>query len=135
MKKLLSIIVLGLLLSGNAYAEQIFLKCELVDGIHNWKDKSRNGVYRKGELADVGLEINTKTKKIFDTSYSNFPVKSNDWDDNEVDWTQPTALLKINSYTLDRLTGNLFNLKGYHNDHPMNSEMLSYKCSAAKKLF
>ena len=135
MKKLLSIIVLGLLLSGNAYAEQIFLKCELVDGIQFWKDKSRNGVYRKGELADVGLEINTKTKKIFDTSYSNFPVKSNDWDDNEVDWTQPTALLKINSYTLDRLTGNLFNLKGYHNDHPMNSEMLSYKCSAAKKLF
>ena len=135
MKKLLGIVVLGLLLSGNAYAKKVFLKCELFEGIHNWKDKSRNGVYRKGELADVGLEINTKTKKIFDTSYSHFPVKRNDWDENEVEWTQPTILLRINKYTLDRLTGNLFILKGYHDDHPMNSEMLSYKCSAAKKLF
>ena len=135
MKKLLGIVVLSLLLSGNAYAEKVFLKCELVDGMDNWKDKSRNRVYRKGELPDVGLEINTKTKKIFDTTYSTFSVLNNDWDDNEVSWSQPTILLKINDYTLDRLTGELLILKGYHDDHPMLSLILSYKCSATKKLF
>ena len=127
--------VLGLLLSGNAYAEKVFLKCELVNGMDNWKDKSRNRVYRKGELPVVGLEINTKTKKIFDTTYFSFPVVSNYWDDNRVDWNQPTILLKKNNYTLDRLTGELLILKGYHDDNPMLSQILSYKCSAAKKLF
>ena len=135
MKKVLGIVVLGLLFSGNAYAEKVFLKCELVDGMDNWQDKSRNRVYRKGELPDVGLEINTKTKKIFDTTYSTFPVVNNDWDDNKVEWSQPTILLKINDYTLDRLTGELLILKGYHDDNPMLSLILSYKCSATKKLF
>ena len=136
MKKLFStILVLGLLLSGNAYAEKVFLKCELVDGMDNWKDKSKNGVYRKGELPDVGLEINTKTKKIFDTTYSKSPVLNNDWDDNKVNWSQPTIFLKINDYTLDRLTGELLILKGYHDDNPKLSLILSYKCSATKKLF
>ena len=135
MKKFLSILVLGLMSSGNAYADKVFLKCELVDGMDNWKDKSRNRVYRKGELPDVGLEINTKTKKIFDTTYSTFSVLNNDWDDNEVSWSQPTILLKINDYTLDRLTGELLILKGYHDDNPMLSLILSYKCSATKKLF
>ena len=135
MKKLLGIVVLGLLLSGNAYADKVFLKCELVDGMDNWKDKSRNRVYRKGELPDVGLEINTKTKKIFDTTYSTFAVLNNDWDDNQVSWSQPTMLIKINDYTLDRLTGELLIIKGYHDDNPRLSLFLSYKCSAAKKLF
>jgi len=135
MKKFLSILVLGLMSSGNAYADKVFLKCELVDGMDNWKDKSRNRVYRKGELPDVGLEINTKTKKIFDTTYSTFAVLNNDWDDNKVSWSQPTILLKINDYTLDRLTGELLILKGYHDENPMLSLILSYKCSATKKLF
>ena len=135
MKKLLGILVLGLLLSGNAYAEKVFLKCELVSGFDSWKDKSKNVVYEKGELSDVGLEINTKTKKIFDTAYSNFPAKINDWDDNRVRWSQPLNLFPYNSYTLDRLTGKLFNLKNNHDDHPMLGQMLNYKCSAAKKLF
>jgi hypothetical protein len=136
MKKLfLSIFVICSLLSGNAYAEKVFLKCELTSGFDNWKDKSENVVYRKGELPDVGLEINTKTKKIFDTAYSNFPAKINDWDDNRVRWSQPLNLFPYNSYTLDRLTGKLFNLKNNHDDHPMLGQLRNYKCSAAKKLF
>ena len=129
------ILVLCSLLSGNAYAEKVFLKCELVSGFVSWKDKSKNVVYEKGELSDVGLEINTKTKKIFDISYSDFPVVINDWDDNKVRWTQPNNLFRKNSYTLDRLTGKLFNLINYHDDYPMLGQMLNYKCSAAKKLF
>ena len=135
MKKLLSILVLSLLLSGNAYAEKVFLKCELVHGMDNWKDKSKNGVYRKGELPDVGLEINTKTKKIFDTTYSKSTVSINDWDDNKVSWSQPTIFLKVNDYRLDRLTGKLLIIKGYHDHNPMLSQILTYKCSVAKKLF
>ena len=136
MKNLFStILVLSFFFSATAYAEKVFLKCELVDGMDNWKDKSKNRVYRKGELPDVGLEINTKTKKIFDTTYSKSPVLNNDWDDNQVSWSQPTMLIKINDYTLDRLTGELLILKGYHDDNPRLSLILSYKCSAAKKLF
>ena len=136
MKKLLGIVVLGLLLSGNAYAEKIFLKCELTGGIDNWKDKSKNGVYRKGDKADVGLEINTKSKKIFDTFHSDVSPDISNWDDNSVSWNQhPTTLLKHNSYILDRLTGKLSRLKGYHDINPLISEILNYKCSAAKKLF
>ena len=136
MKKLLGIVLLGLLLSGNAYAEKIFLKCELTGGIDNWKDKSKNGVYRKGDKADVGLEINTKSKKIFDTFHSDVSPDISNWDDNSVEWKQqPTTLLRLNNYTLNRLTGKLLILRGYHNNNPLISEILNYKCSTAKKLF
>ena len=136
MKKLLGIVVLSLLLSGNAYADKVFLKCEFVDGLNAWKDKSKNGVFRKGDLPDVGLEINTKSKKIFDTSYSDVPPDISIWDDNHVSWAQdPTVLLNHNSYGLDRLTGDLSRLKGYYDGSPLLSEILNYKCSAANKLF
>ena len=64
MKKLLSIIVLGLLLSGNSYAENIF-RCEITHGLDNSKIEyiiKANDDYR------LLVDINSETNKIDDSS-------------------------------------------------------------------
>ena len=61
MKKLLGIIVLGLLLGGNAYAASF--NC-------HYKFKDKNGIYRSDVFATSYVEINTWLKKM-----TFFPIK------------------------------------------------------------
>tara|TARA_R110000772_G_scaffold129517_4_gene237674 strand:- start:2581 stop:3258 length:678 start_codon:yes stop_codon:yes gene_type:complete len=56
MKKLLSIVVLGLLLSGNAYAECIKGDCKNGYGEYVWKDGDKySGNFRKGKRNGKGI--------------------------------------------------------------------------------
>ena len=62
MKKLLGIIVLGLLLSGNAYANTFYLNCEREiyenNGSGDWSQ-----YYKVGNSADGSILIKTEEKK------------------------------------------------------------------------
>ena len=62
MKKLLAIIVLGLLWSGNAYAEQIKFKCLIyAENLKNFAYKSRQEL--NGKIIDIEIDTNKKIIK------------------------------------------------------------------------
>ena len=76
MKKLLGILVLGLLFSGNAYAEKIRITCSFEKSFYmNFKSKEFGKTYRQADLSDVyedfyfEVEYENKTLKNFNSNY------------------------------------------------------------------
>ena len=66
MKKLLGIMVLGLLLSSNAYAKEIYLTCKSYRGVGYWKD-GRVSEFADGDTVHYNtFKINTDKKRIYD---------------------------------------------------------------------
>ena len=101
MKKLLGIIVLGLLWSGNVYAENITLICKFVSGEHLDLDrkvlkfKSSDGVAK-----DVLVKLDTKRKKLIDTSsYTNSDNATVLWEEDFIQWW-PNRNTKISDTSL-----------------------------------
>ena len=115
MKKLLGILVLGLLLSGNAYAKNLKLDCNFItrDFISNVF------IDIKGDISLLEVKTNFTVRKNttweMDTFYENNYIiigKSS---------YSPEPYLKINRY----------NLNAFYNDHQMNDH--NGKCKKLKK--
>ena len=69
MKKLLSILVLGLLLSVNAYAKETRLHCEFVSGVKVAPGKKKI-LYKEGDLSDVYLKIDFDEEKVIESPFN-----------------------------------------------------------------
>ena len=108
MKKLLGIVVLGLLLSSNAYSEdKLALRCDLID-----RDK-----YKKKYNIDMDMEKKQLTVIIVDSSYWNIMDFSSLTDDSTI---YATSILKNGDRgSIDRYDGytelmlNGYSRKGY----------------------
>ena len=92
MKKLLAIIVLGLLWSGNVYAETILLKCKFIDGKVNifennkfLKAEKKNDPYPYKKEHEI--QINPALKKIIKApSYDIISLVRESWQDDYIMW-------------------------------------------------
>ena len=103
MKKLLGIVVLGLLLSGNGYAEIIDLDCKIIE------QKIANDANCTNCGKDDGLSIDLKKKKILvspnidvDRSYYKYVLKT-EFSKKYIRWFDPVKQheFKFNRYTYD----------------------------------
>ena len=136
MKKILGIVVLGLLLSGNAYAEIIYLSCTFKNGSY-FNKKSK--IVEIKTNSKISIKVDTRSKKI----YSPWPsiiteIIDIKWSDDTVSWTQGerngTGELG-HSYKLDRISGTL-NV----NQHDVLNTGITrmnyrYECLKTNKLF
>ena len=150
MKKLLGIVVLGLLLSGNAYSKIIDLHCKYITGHVTEKiphpghtDSEANTTFIP--ISDTGIEdykikLDTAKEKIIEAPEYSSDGSSYMFGDESIVWYAAIAsgsILKI-KFTLNRYTGRL---KEYHKhfaygDTENNYWMsLVYDCSLAKRLF
>ena len=103
MKKLLSIMVLSFLLSGNAYAEIIDLDCKIIE------QKIANDANCRNCGKDDGLSIDLKKKKILvspnidvDRAYYKYVLKT-EFSKKYIRWIDPVAQheFKFNRFTYD----------------------------------
>ena len=100
MKKLLGIVVLGLLLCENAYAKDYNLNCKYISGQNKYGTRVIS--LGRAEMLNSGLPtldkviiVNSKTKKILRQKYSGefVPLKQNKdnfsikWNDHNIIWT------------------------------------------------
>ena len=112
MKKLLEIVVLGLLLSGNAYAETILLKCKFID--------AKQDVYLANVIVktvkpthlekEIEIRLNTALEKIIEApAYSSVYLKWDVWADDYIGWKSDVTITMeldvVDTYNLDRVTG------------------------------
>jgi hypothetical protein len=112
MKKLLGIMVLGLLLSGNAYAETILLKCKFID--------AKQDVYLANVIVktvkpthlekEIEIRLNTALEKIIEApAYSSVYLKWDVWADDYIGWKSDVTITMeldvVDTYNLDRVTG------------------------------
>ncbi len=150
MKKLLGIIIVGLLLSGNVYAKIIDLHCKFIEGKitknvphPGHDDIEKNTTYLSISDHDVegyNIKLDTADEKIIEAPMFESPGSTRMFGDNLIFWYASLASesrLEI-KFTLNRYTGRL---REYHKhykygDTENNYWMdLIYDCSIAKKLF
>ena len=150
MKKLLGIVVLSLLLSGNAYAKIIDLHCKYITGHLTEKiphpghaDSKDNTTYIP--ISDTGIEsykikLDTTKEKIIEGPQYSSDGSTLIFGDNLIEWWAALAsgsTLKV-KFTLNRYTGRLSEYHKHYvygdaeNNYWMN---LIYDCSTAKRLF
>ena len=159
MKKLLSIIVLCLLLSGNAYAEVITLDCKFISGIE-YNDKYQTEKKLFNEINKVVI-LDSKKEKIIEADYhyggddyfdgySGWDTgrthgRDSPWSETRIRW-QNFSYADINRKTMistysaeiNRVSGQMktslfFKLPG-KNDYYLVTENM-YQCSKKDKLF
>ena len=159
MKKLLSIIVLCLLLSGNAYAEVITLDCKFISGIE-YNDKYQTEKKLYNEINKVVI-LDSKKEKIIEADYhyggddyfdgySGWDTgrthgRDSPWSETRIRW-QNFSYADINRKTMistysaeiNRVSGQMktslfFKLPG-KNDYYLVTENM-YQCSKKDKLF
>ena len=135
MKKHLGIVVLGLLLSGNAYSKEIFLNCTS----YNTK-----GFYKNGAVSDEvnrslksTFKINTKKQTVFEyNSVSNkFLQKKNiNWNEGfiswEIDWGDVISRNEINRIDLTYIWEN-----DLRKDPKWDKYVTYHNCKIGKKKF
>ena len=150
MKKLLGIIVLGLLLSGNAYANIIDLHCKFIEGKITEKvphpgheDIKKNTTYisiSEHDIKGYNIKLDTTKKEIIEAPNYSLDGSTRMFGDEIIEWFAALGSgseLEVR-YTLNRYTGRL---REYHKhykygDTENNYWMdLIYDCSIAKRLF
>ena len=150
MKKLLWIIVLGLLLSGNAYSKIVDLHCEYVQGHIIEKvphpghaDNKKNTTYISISEHDVegyNIKLDTTKEKIIEAPQFESDGSTHMFGDDLIFWyasLSPEAILEI-KFTLNRFTGRL---EEYHKHYRWGETETNYwahfiyECSKAKRLF
>ena len=159
MKKLLSIIFVSLLLSGNAYAEVITLDCKFISGIE-YNDKYQTEKKLFNEINKVVI-LDSKKEKIIEADYhyggddyfdgySGWDTgrthgRDSPWSETRIRW-QNFSYADINrknmistySAEINRVSGQMktslfFKLPG-KNDYYLVTENM-YQCSKKDKLF
>ena len=159
MKKLLSLIIVSLLLSGNAYAEVITLDCKFISGIES-NDKYQTEKKLFNEINKVVI-LDTKIKKIIQADYhyggddyfngysgwdsGTSNGQDSPWSETRIRWksfsyadSNRKTLISMYSAEINRVSGQmktslLFKLPG-KNDYYMLTENM-YQCSKKDKLF
>ena len=159
MKKLLMIIVLGLLLSGNAYAEVITLDCKFISGIES-NDKYQTEKKLFNEINKVVI-LDSKKEKIIEADYhyggddyfdgySGWDTgrthgRDSPWSETRIRWQNFSyadinrkTMISMYSAEINRVSGQmktslLFKLPG-KNDYYLLTENM-YQCSKKDKLF
>ncbi len=144
MRKLLGIVVLGLLLSGNAYAKEIYLNCESYKLITYHK----NGKIEvtKGFPMERTFKINTSKKKIFELSvvgnfYIDLSQDNLKWGKDFIKWDSHIKKLSedysaFTTYsTLNRVTLDLEKSTLYENDKNYKKQDEFNKCELVDKKF
>ena len=105
MKKLLGIVVLGLLFCGNVYSEDVNLNCKYIISQNNYEDRVEK--FTRSQMLNSGLPgridqvfiINSKTKKILRQKYSGEFVSLSKRKDNfDIVWSDHNIIW---SYELD----------------------------------
>ena len=149
-KKLLAILVLGLLLSGNAYAKIIDLHCKFIEGNitknvphPGHEDIEKNTTYLSISDNDVkgyNIKLDTSKKKILEAPGYSPDGSTYGFNDDLIEWWAVFAsgsTLEV-KYTLNRYTGRLreYHKNYVYGDTEHNYWMdLIYDCSKAKRLF
>ena len=150
MKKLLTITVLGMLLSGNAYAKIIDLHCKFIEGNitkdvphPGHEDIEKNTTYLSISDNDVegyNIKLDTTKEKIIKAPMFEVPGSTRMFGDDLIFWYASLASgsrLEI-KFTLNRYTGRL---REYHKNYKWGDTEnnywmdLIYDCSIAKRLF
>ena len=150
MKKLLGIVVLGLLLGGNAYSKIVELHCEYVQGHIIDKvphpghaDNKKNTTYISISEHDVegyNIKLDTTKEKIIEAPLFKSDGSTRMFGDDIIFWYAalgPEERLEI-KFTLNRYTGRL---EEYHKHYKWGDTENNYwahfiyECSKAKRLF
>ena len=150
MKKLLGIVVLGLLLSGNAYAKIIKLHCEFIAGNITEKvphpgheDIKKNTTYisiSEHDIKGYNIKLDTTKKEIIEAPNYSLDGSTRMFGDDIIFWYAalgPEERLEI-KFTLNRYTGRL---EEYHKHYRWGETETNYwahfiyECSKAKRLF
>ena len=144
MKKLLGIIVLGLLLSGNAYAADIVLVCKFNYGKHHYDNGNvekfgdtlgaiRDDIFKINDSKKTLIEIRTSGEKIVkDVSWSSSVIM---WE-RRFDLNPPMVFFnKINRFNGVYISRGptIKNSKSY--EAGLRDTLWFYDCSKSKKLF
>ena len=120
MKKILGVIVLGLLLSGNAYAKNLKLECNFITRTNLDKDF----------ISDVFIDIKNN-RALVDIS-DNFTVKRNTSWDLEVFYEENYIKVGVFAYSQKaHLIINRYTMSADYFDHQGNTH--SGKCNKLKK--
>ena len=159
MKKLLAIVVLGLLWSGNANAEVITLDCKFVSGIET-NDKYQTEKKLYNEINKVVI-LDVKKKKIIQADYhyggddyfngysgwdsGTSNGQDSPWSETRIRWesfsyadSNRKTLISMYSAEINRVSGQmktslLFKLPGKNDYYSLTENM--YQCSKKDKLF
>ena len=140
MKKLFStILVLGLLLSGNAYAENIALICKFVSGDHLTADRKVIKLGSHGvDADDVVVKLDTKRKKLIgDSAHSDNAAVF--WEDDLITWwPKYNSKISNTSFELNRYSGQLI-VKTITNNSGSSTvdgiTNIKFNCSKTNKMF
>lgn len=133
MKKVLGILVLGLLWCNISFAEKINLVCEFQESLHLYKDGVKFGSFRRGDdgaSPDKTIMIDTLSKK----------VKINDFEydaeltENEINWERNAQGFSID-YSLNRLSGELKTSTLWPKASAMGITDEKHNCFKAEKKF
>jgi len=143
MKKLLGIVVLGLLLSGSAYAKTI-LNCQSdeFEVLRNGKSE-RTKVVKKNEIF---FKIDASQNKIYEMHKFNNDFKEvKDYvniSSSKITWSRDDDILLTKNYSsINRITGDYIFEVYYDKKSPlrkgngMDYSKTTYKCILDKKLF
>ena len=154
MKKLLGIVVLGLLLSGNAYAKDLNLTCDMISAHNHYGTKVTT--LSKSELLSTGWPtfkisfiVNSKKKKILRQKLSgefapmgknanNFDIV---WSDYNIIWTWNVTKDEWRKHILNRSTGEYEEISFYgeksmfRKQAGLTKQVNKFQCIVSEKLF
>ena len=139
MKKLLGIVVLAFLYSGNAYSEEIILNCEFDQGHIVWGDGEIEFINNTNPVKPTNktLRINSKKKELFKRVDDISPIDKNRvlWTDKEIKWFYNSNILSIDT-NLNRYTGSLVESVNFK---PKTAKVISttytFNCKKEEKKF
>ena len=89
MKKLLGILVLGLLLSSNAYAKEIYLSCDSYRVVGHYKGGGVSDEPGGDDQLDTTFKINTDKERIYEfnpVSNKFFEKSDSNWSEANISW-------------------------------------------------
>jgi hypothetical protein len=137
MKKLLGILVLGLLLSVNAYAKEIYLNCSSYRVVGYYKNGSISDEPGGSDDLKSTFKINTHKERIYEfNNVSNkFYERENvDWSEALIswkrDWGDLISVNKINRFDLTYKTESI-----YTSDPTWKKLDTYYNCNVGEKKF
>ncbi len=134
MKKLLGIVVLGLLISGNVYGKELILVCE---NFKNISYDKKNEIKEDEENIQFNelFKINTIEEKVykFDKSYNKFYEQNNTkWNDVLISWRKDNEN-RTNINEINRLDLSYKNTIRYYKNPELNKIEHYAKCEIGEQ--
>ena len=136
MKKLLAIVVLGLLWSGNVQSKEILLTCKSFNVTGYYKGGGRSEEPNQGDMIDV-FKIDTKRDKIFRfNNYSKrfLESKKAKFSETTISWRVPGDEY-IFKHEINRFDSTYKTEINYKSDPKWDKIITYYNCSIGEKKF